>query len=135
MAHHHHSNNTQVYECAMATLKFEEGFLYFISKPVERNLQNAQELIALLDMILNGTRAYVFVDATYSKAMTKDARDYLDKQLPIYYKTVAVTSKSVLGAFVANLFVKLKPPSYKIRIFTKEEDARQWLKEQMKVAA
>lgn len=132
---HRNNKHIQVYECDMATLKYEEGFLYFISKPVERNLQNAEELISLLDMILKGSKAYVLVDATYSKAMTKEARDYLDKQLPNYYKTVAVTSNSVLGAFVANIFVRLKPPSYKIRIFTKESEARQWLNEQMNVAA
>lgn len=124
-----------VYECKMATLKFEDGFLYFISKPVERNLENAVELVSLLHMILNGTRAYVLVDATHSKAMTKEARDYLDKQLPMYYQTVAVTSNSALGTFVANIFVRLKPPSYKIRIFSNEMEARQWLREQMMAVA
>lgn len=102
-----HHKDTRVYECNMATLTFQNGFLYFASKPVERNLQNAEELISLLDKILNGIRAYVLVDATHSKAMTKEARDYLDKRLPLYYKAVAVTSNSALGTFVANIFVRL----------------------------
>lgn len=131
MEHYRQKNTTHVYECKMATLKFEDGFLYFISKPVERDLQNAEELVSLLDMILKGTRAYVLVDATHSKAMTKEAREYLDKHLPMHYKSVAVTSNSALGTFVANIFVRLKPPSYSIKIFTNEVEARQWLYEQM----
>ena len=129
------TKNSEVYECTMATLQFKNGILYFISKPVERNLENAKELVSLLEKILNGNKAYVFVDATLSKAMTKEARDYLDGQLPSYYQTVAVTSKSFLGSFVANLFVKLKPPSYRIKIFSNEASAKRWLNYQMKAVA
>lgn len=129
-------SNTLVHECNMAILKFgDDGILYFESKPVDRNIENAKELTCLLTKILEGHRAYVLVDATYSKAMTKEARDYLFKKLPDYYKAVAVSSRTVLGAFVANIFIKINPPGYPIKIFTSQLDAKRWLMQQMKLVA
>ena len=124
--------DTQIYECQMATLWLsDDGILNFVSKPEERSYENAVELISVLRMMSKGNKMCVLVDTTHSKPMNREVRDYLVKHTSLYYKAVAVTSKSSLGAFVANIFLRLNPPAYPIRIFSDESSAKSWLATQL----
>jgi len=47
--------------------------------------------------------------------------------LPRYIKAIAMVSDSALGKMLANLFFTLKKQPYPTKMFTNEQDAKEWL--------
>jgi hypothetical protein len=80
---------------------------------------NGTELCAnLVDM-----RDLFFVDSK--------VRDYSASQYRSHVAGSAILVESVFGNYFANLFMKLSKPKVPTKLFTNEEDAIAWLKEQM----
>ncbi|PLX22747.1 MAG: hypothetical protein C0599_05690 [Salinivirgaceae bacterium] len=80
---------------------------------------NGTELCAnLVDM-----RDMLYVDSK--------VRDFGAAQYRPHVAGSALLIESVFGKYFANLFMKLSKPKVPTKLFTKEEDAIAWLKEQM----
>jgi hypothetical protein len=55
-------------------------------------------------------------------------REILMDELENIIKAMAIISTSALGRLLANLFFNLKSPSFPMKIFKNEREAREWLK-------
>lgn len=70
----------------------------------------------------------MLIDTTNSQPTSKDVRKFAGEEIPKITKAMALMSNSALGKMVANLFFAAYPPSYPVKMFTDEDEARQWLK-------
>jgi hypothetical protein len=60
------------------------------------------------------------------KKMTKEKEDLME-ELGTMISAMAIISSSALGRLLANLFFNLKAPSFPMKVFNNESDARHWL--------
>lgn len=74
-------------------------------------------------------RHCLLLDITNSSPSSKEVRDYAADELPKMAKAIAMISNSALGRMVANLFFGLKPPPYPTKMFSNEQEAKEWLKQ------
>ncbi|MBU2018634.1 MAG: hypothetical protein KJ941_03225 [Bacteroidetes bacterium] len=58
---------------------------------------------------------------------TKEERDFSAELLPRFVIAIAVINQSALGRMAINLFLGLKPPSYPLKMFKAQEEAKEWL--------
>ena len=59
-------------------------------------------------------------------------REYAAAQYRPYVADMAILSDSKVSSYFANIFLKFSKPKVPTRLFTKEEEAINWLKVQMK---
>jgi hypothetical protein len=71
----------------------------------------------------------MLVDVTYTAESSKEIRDYAAHEFPNFVKAIAMVSGSVFGKMLANLFFTLKAQPYPTKMFTNEQDAKEWLKQ------
>lgn len=120
----------EIIEWNTAIMWFDEfGIFCSISKKTEP--QSMDEMLAGLDrfkQLIGDRKVCMLADVTYSSESTKEARDFAAIELPKFIKAVAMVSDSPLGKMMANLFFKIKSQPYPTRMFTDEEEARNWLK-------
>lgn len=108
----------------------ENGILCSISKKAPPlSMEETIKVTEEFKKALHGKKICMLADVTNTTESTKAIRDYAAKELPKFVKAVAMVSNSVLGAMLANLFFKMKNQPYPVKMFKKEEEARQWLKQ------
>ncbi|UPT67368.1 MAG: STAS/SEC14 domain-containing protein [Sphingobacteriales bacterium JAD_PAG50586_3] len=76
----------------------------------------------------DGKKFCMLVDVTYSTPSNKQVREYVAVEFPKIVQALAMVSASPVGRMVANLFFALKPAPYPAKMFSSEEEAKQWLK-------
>jgi len=108
----------------------EDGILYSIGKKdapkptpeeSEKNIQRFKELFG-------EKKICMMLDITHAKPSTREEREEAAVQMEKMVKAIAMLTTSPLSRMLANLFFGLKPPSYPVKIFTNEKDAREWLR-------
>mgnify|MGYP001095047776 CR=1 FL=1 len=68
------------------------------------------------------------VDFRNVLSTTKEARDYFNGETAAKnISSMAILINSEVGKMIASFFIMLKKPAYQTKIFTKEEEAMQWL--------
>ena len=109
----------------------EEGILYFISKkdaPKTTKEENEKQ-IHKLNEFFGGEKICLMPDINYIKPFTKQEREEISIQLEKIVKAMAILSTMPLSWMVARLFLGLKPPSYPVKIFNNETEAKKWIKQ------
>jgi hypothetical protein len=107
-----------------------DGILCVVGKKAEaQTIEEAKKSTEDFKKMVGNRKICMMLDITDSSPTTKEVRDYSAQELIGLTKALALISRSALGKMVANLFFGLKPPPYPAKMFTNEQDAREWLKQ------
>jgi microsomal dipeptidase-like Zn-dependent dipeptidase len=121
--------NAKVIEWDTSTIWFDEnGILYSVSKKVPpQTMEEAIKSVEDFKKITGGKKVCMLADVTNSAETTKEMRDWAAIELPKLIKAIAMVSQSPLGKMLANLFFRVKKQPYPVKMFTDEEEAKEWL--------
>lgn len=109
---------------------FENGILFSEYKTsVELDNERMNEVIAMRHEISNEQHQYWCYNIHKVKSISKEARDYAEKNGQEYLHGCATVVNSSITKFIFNTFLKLKKPSIPFQVFNNKEDAVCWLKE------
>lgn len=122
--------NAKLIEGELATFWFDEsGILCAIAKSTPRSLDKQKNNYVLVREITGNKKVCLLSDTTASAPQDKETRNYAAKEIPNFFKAMAVISDTVLGRFGANVFMALKDQPVPMQFFTNEADAKEWLKQ------
>lgn len=115
------------------TIELENGIVTGIFKPEFCDLETVQRLV---EYRLNATKRKAYptiANIITIKKITKEARDFLASKEGCAGITVfAILINSPIGSMIGNFWMRINKPLVPTRIFTKEEDAKKWLKQYIK---
>jgi len=125
------SEKSKVYETELSTMWFdEEGIFCSVTK---KGVEITKPRLGLsFDFIRHqvGDKKICWLgDITQAGFPTKEARDFAGVETPKFIKALALITNSQLSKMIANVFLTLKKPPYPTKMFTTEENAREWLKQ------
>lgn len=122
--------NAKIYEGYLATFWLDgDGVLYAIGKNVPRNLDAQKQNYELIKQITGNKKVCLLTDTTKSSAPDKKTREYIEKELPNYFKAMAIISQSVVGEIIPKIFVAINNQPIPIQQFTSEDEAKKWLRQ------
>jgi hypothetical protein len=126
--------NAKVIEWPTSTMWFDEdGILYSIPKPGSQHPRTKEEALEEMERFrtLVGGKKTCMIAKTDNTAPPprKEDRDWIAKELNSVVKAMAIISASPLSRMVANLFFGFKPPSYPVKFFATEKEAKEWMKQ------
>ncbi len=125
----HPPGNAKIYETHLATLWFDEhGILCALAKHNERTIETQKAAYAFISEISGNKKVCLLSDASNMTPPTRELREYMNQELPKYFKAMAMISETMLGKTMANTFMALKDP-IPMQMFATEEEAREWLKQ------
>lgn len=91
----------------------------------------AREAVAVMWRMMNETRRPVLVDMRGIRSETREAREYFTSEdVAARVSSVAILIGSPVSKMVANFFLRLGNHRVPTRLFTSEDEARAWLREQ-----
>jgi hypothetical protein len=125
-------SNVEIHEHPTSTWWIEEnGILCSVSKKNAPELSREQSIAQFEDLkrITGDARLCLLLDITYARPGKREDRDFAAEELNKIVKAMAFVSNSALGKMVANVFFNLKPPPYPVKMFTSEQEAREWLRQ------
>ena len=105
------------------------GILYSVSLPSVRNLEIMTDYVSFVKNITNDKKVCILSDISNASTMDKVARDYMQTELKNLYKAMAVIAKTPLSKMIGNIYFKMNPRSFPSKIFSNENDAKEWLTE------
>jgi len=129
-------DTSEIYETALTRCWWgDDGILYSVSKPAERNIENYQELFVLYAKLSdNGNRKFsVLGDVTKTRPLSRKVREFVAQESAKYIKAMALVSDSTIGTATSNLYQILSRTPYQIGTFRNHEDAIKWLRENDKL--
>jgi len=122
--------NTPVYESDVQTFWFDEsGILCAVSKDTPRTLERQQKTYDLVKQISGNKKVCYLTEVTHVQPPDRETREYVLKESPNLFKAVAVISNSVLGRMIANILFRMKNQPYPTKMFSNENEAKEWLKQ------
>lgn len=109
---------------------FENGILFNeLKSPTQITKEVMEGLVELRTQISNTNNQYWCMDGINIKSVDKDARDYADKYGQDFLFACATVVNSHITKFIFNTFLKLKGSKIPMQVFTKRDDALNWLLE------
>jgi hypothetical protein len=123
--------NVKLIELRTSTIWIEEnGIMCAISKKTRPDtLEETRESIRVFKELFGDQKFCMLIDVTHSTPTSKEVRKYAAEELAKLVKAIAMISNSALGVMIVNLFFHLMPPDYPTKIFTSEEEAKEWLRQ------
>ena len=109
----------------------DQKLLISYSKSVLRTVQNIQENVDLVKSITNHKPVPLLIFLSPSPMPDKATREFSKKKLPEIYTAMAMVSEGNLGKFIMNLLFKFQKSPIPMKSFSKENEAREWLKQFM----
>lgn len=112
----------------------DDGVLYSKPKPgvPEPQLSREETLEQMKQfkkLIGNKKVCMILETNSNSKPPKKEDRDFIAEQLGEVTKAMGLISSSPLSRMIANLFFGLKPPTYPVKFFSNEKEAKEWIKQ------
>jgi hypothetical protein len=111
----------------------DDGIMYSVPRKDAPTEQTKEQIAADMDMLrkfLGNQKMCMVLEANpASKPPSKEMRDYIAEEINSITKAMAIVTNSPLSRMVANLFFSFKPPSYPVKMFGNENDARNWVKQ------
>jgi len=121
-------SDKEIYRTEIAEFWFtDDGILNCNALPVDRTIKNIIESYALVEKLGGGKRLCLITGLSNTGVQNKKERDFAIEQLPKYYKAMAVISDSEFGKSIANIFLIIYNLPIPVKLFTKEEEAREWV--------
>lgn len=124
-------DNVEIHELPTSVLWFDEsGILCSVAKKVpQQTIEEAKKTMIDFLKITGGRKVCLLSDSTDSPPADKEMRDYAAEVIPEVAKAVAIISRSAVGKMAANLFFSIKKQPYPVKMFTDENEAKEWLKQ------
>jgi hypothetical protein len=115
--------------CALVWLG-DDGIMIILNKDnVEITIADHRLTYIKLRELAAGTRRPVLVDLRPIRSMDKASRDYSASSEHVdLMSAVALLIGSPLSRVIGNFFLGLNRPRFPVRLFSDEEEARQWLR-------
>ena len=128
--------NVEVIDWPSSVMWFDDdGVLYSIPKPNAPQPKSKEEALAEMEKFrkLVGYKKTCMIVMTDSTAPPpkKEDRDWVAEELDSIVKAMGIISASPLSRMVANLFFGLKPPTYPVKFFSNQADAKEWIKQHL----
>ncbi|HXD91957.1 MAG TPA: hypothetical protein VNX01_02025 [Bacteroidia bacterium] len=128
--------NTKLIEWPTSTMWFDDdGVLYSIPKTriSQPQIINKEEALKQIEEFKNlighkKTCMISFSDST-AQPPKKEEREWIGKELDSIVKALGIISASPLSKMAANLFFALKPPTYPVKFFSTQAEAKEWIKQ------
>ncbi|MFT7344877.1 MAG: hypothetical protein ACI9XP_001466 [Lentimonas sp.] len=112
----------------LAHMEFDDQqILHFALNGKEVTDDSIEKNYLMVKEFLSGKKVCFYVDNTESQPYDKKYRLAFEQQLEEFCEAVAVTSGSVIGTAVANIFIAMTKTKVPIRVFNKKESALNWL--------
>ena len=109
-------------------ISLNDGVYYAHYKPIVVNLRIAKEIVKQRQSVTLGKSCPFVVDVRDIKGVNVAAVKYLSSDLAIDdIHRLAVIIKSNLIAKLANLFYRIVTPKIPTKLFSSEEDAKNWI--------
>lgn len=90
--------------------------------------EDARENIDAVQELANGKSIPVLVDIRRSKGISKEARAFLaSADIPPIQCACALLVESAISRVIGSFFLGLNKTHFPLRLFTNEQDAREWL--------
>jgi hypothetical protein len=126
--------NVKTLELKSSVIWFnEDGILYSVPKPGVPPDLNFEEIKKEMDNLREfiGHKKVCFLAESNpnSKPPNKQERDFIAEQINSVAKAMAIVTSSPVSKMIANLFFGLKPPPYPAKMFSNEQDAKEWIKQ------
>lgn len=132
------SLHIEISESTYAIFRIEDSILYgTIKAGVTIDLEAAKHIGQARRAFLKGRSYPAIANIRHVELITKEARNYLEKEA-IIEKTqsgvtaVAVLVRNRLTVITANLFMKIVRPKTPTRVFMTREQALKWVKQFLK---
>jgi hypothetical protein len=124
--------NVKTYDMSTSTIWFDEdGILYSLPKDIPEepfSVENTLKEMEAFRKITGNKKVCMILESNKnSKPPAKEHRDLIAKELDSVTKAMAIVTNSPLSRMVANLFFGLKPPAYPAKMFSNEEEAKEWI--------
>ena len=124
------ADGTTIYDKPFSRMWFDdEGILNVITKNTPRTLQATKENLDFVRQIANGKLICAIADVSYSGMMDRETRQYVKKEFPKVYKALAILTHSALGKMIGTLLAAVISSSVPTKIFTDENQAREWIRQ------
>lgn len=123
----------EIFEGEIATYWFERGILISLSKSIKRTVENITGNVALVKKISGNKPVPLLIYLTNSPVPDKATRQFSTTQLPVIYSAMAMVSKPGLAQFIMNLLFRFKKPPIPMKSFTNDAEAKEWLKQYVKL--
>jgi hypothetical protein len=127
--------NIQPFETDLSTMWFDEdGMFYSITKPNSK--LNKEGLKQSFEYILNNKKHDKICwlgDVTNAGPAEKEARKYSAEETPKFVKALALITNSALSKMIAELYLMVAKPPYPTKMFTDEQEAKEWLKKHLEI--
>jgi hypothetical protein len=128
--------NIKTYDFTDSTIWIDEfGILYSVPKPgipKERPISEIDKDLKRINEITGGKKVVMVLESnSNSKPPSKELREYIAKEFSKIVKAMAVITTSPLSKMLANLFFGLKPADYPVKMFTDENEAKEWAKKNL----
>ena len=118
-----------IFEGEIADYWFDEGILVSLSKSPKRTVENISANVALVKSITNNRKVPLLIYLANSPIPDKETRKFSSEQLPNVYTAMAMVSKPSLASLIMKVLFRFKPPPIPMKNFTKDQEAKEWLKQ------
>ena len=123
-------NNANIIEFPTSIMWWDEGILCSVAKKApQQTVEEVKKTIEEFKKITGGKKVCLLSDSTDSSPANKEMRDFAAEVIPEIVKAIAIISRSAVGKMAANLFFSIKKQSYPVKMFTDENEAKEWLKQ------
>jgi hypothetical protein len=110
----------------------EDGILHGISKEGPRNMINVHENFELVRKITGGKKVCAILDITHTSPYDMSTFVYVQEELCKAFKAIAYISRTAIGAMLSSASSCMSVP---VKFFNSPEEARNWLKDETRLAA
>ena len=109
----------------------EEGILCSVPKKdaPALNMEDAREYVDLFRKQVEDKKVCIVALATGSPEIPKRERDWIAEEISKFTAAMAVIFTSPMSRMVAQVFFAFKPPTYPVKFFSNEQDAKAWIRQ------
>ncbi len=120
---------TKTFETQLSRMWFEESGLFCsVTKP---NCSITKDALTLTFNFIKenvGDKKICWLsNVTEAAFPTDEARDFAGEETPRIIRALALITNSQISRLIANVFITLKKPPYPTKMFSNEQDAREWI--------
>ena len=105
------------------------GIVKVITIIRDETIENARELYDIIKIVTENKKCPVLVDMRLQKSITREARQFYSRKESMDIITaLALFVESPISKVLANFYLGLNKPPCPTRLFTSEDEAREWLR-------
>ena len=124
--------SAEVFETATSKYWFDDGLMYVLTKKgTPPDLDTHKKDMEAFKKRIGNKKICAIMEVNDSTPTSKEIREYNTAELPGLFKAIAFIIKSPLMKMLASLYLGIKSNPFPIKMFSTEEEAREWIKTQL----